>query len=266
MAKALTARVVKAISMLGSTQMFNMFCSLVRMKMLSIWIGPIGVGIMGVLNQTLDMVANVTQLNIRTTAVREVAMMPAGQRGETIGIVRRVGRTLGLMGLALMFLFAPLFSRISFGSDEFTWSFRVLSLALLFSALQGSELVVLQAEGHIKKIASSGLWASIAGLIVALILFRTAGIGGFAWVLVAYSMITWLATSRHTRRFRSEASALSLGECFRRSGPFIRMGIYMVISGLVASVVNYAFLAVVQRTMGGTDLGLYQAGNTMLVR
>ncbi len=266
MAKALTAKVVKAISMLGSTQMFNMLCSVVRMKMLSLWIGPIGVGVMGVLMQTLEMVSNLTQLNIRTTAVRDVAIMPPGQRGETIGIVRRVGRALGLLGLLLMFIFAPLFSQFSFGSSDFSWSFRVLSLALLFGALQGSELVVLQAEGRVNKIASSGLLSAILGLIVALVLFRTLGVGGLAWVLVAYSLFSWLATARHTRSFRSEASALSLRECFRRSAPFIRMGIFMVISGLVTNAVNLGFLAVVQRTMGSTDLGLYQAGNTMLIR
>ena len=266
MAKALTARVVKAISMLGSTQMFNMLCSVVRMQRLAVWIGPLGVGIMGVLMQTLEMVSNLTPLNIRTTAVRDVAMMPAGKRGETIGIVRRVGRALGLIGLLLMLLLAPAFSLFSFGSTDYSVSFCVLSLALFFGALQGSELVVLQAEGQVKKIASSGLLAAILGLVAALIMFRTLGVGGLAWVMVAYSLFSWLSTSRHTRNFRSEASALSLAECFRRSATFIRMGFFMVISGLVSSLVNYGFLAVIQRTMGSTDLGLYQAGNTMLIR
>lgn len=266
MAKALTGRVVKSISLLGSTQAFNMLCSVVRMKMLSLWIGPVGVGLMGVLTQTLEMLVNLTQLNIRTSAVRDVAMMPPGWRGETIGIVRRVGRTLGLLGLLILFVFAPVFCEFSFGSQEYVWSFRILSIALLLHALQGSELIVLQAEGRFRQIAVSGAYASVVGLIIALILFKTLGINGIALVLVSYSLVTWLFTARYTRSFRSEASALSLKDCFHRSRKFIEMGFYLVISGLVGSAVSLGMLAVVQRSMGDVELGLFQAGNTMLIR
>lgn len=266
MAKTLTARVLKSISVLGSTQMFNMLCSVVRMKMLALWIGPIGVGIMGMFMQSLEFVSTLTQLNIRTSAVRDVAVQPKGLRGETIGIVRRVSRVLGILGLLLMFIFAPFFSRFSFGSEDFSWGFRILSAALLLQALQGSELVVLQAEGRFKQIASAGMWSAVIGLAVSLIMFKALGVKGLACVIVAYSLINWLFTAYYTRSFPSGAASLSLGECFRRSRKFIEMGFYLVISGLVASAVSYGFMVIVRKNMGETDLGLYQAGNTMLIR
>lgn len=266
MAKALTARVLKSISVLGSTQMFNMLCSVVRMKMLALWIGPIGVGIMGMFMQSLEFVGTLTQLNIRTSAVRDVAVQPKELRGETIGIVRRVSRALGFLGLLLMFVFAPFFSRFSFGSEDFSWGFRILSAALLLQALQGSELVVLQAEGRFKQIASAGMWSAVIGLAVSLIMFKALGVKGLACVIVAYTLINWAFTAYYTRTFPSGASSLSLGECFRRSRKFIEMGFYLVVSGLVASAVSYGFMVIVRKTMGETDLGLYQAGNTMLIR
>lgn len=246
--------------------MANLLCSVVRMKALAVWVGPIGVALMGVFSQTLDFMGTLTQMDIRVSAVRDVASRPASQRSEIIGIVRRVGRAMGLLGLALMLIFAPFFSRFSFGTDEYAMSFRVLSLALFFQALQGSELVVLQAEGKFRAIASSSLWSAIIGLGVALLLFKTMGLRGIAPVLVSYSVIIWLLCARYTRDFRSQASDLTLRECFRRSRRFIEMGFYLVISGLVATGVSLGFMAVIKRSMGSTELGYYQAGNTMLIR
>lgn len=266
MAKTLTSRVVKAISMLGSTQMASMFCSVVRMKALAVWVGPVGVALMGVFGQTLEFMGTLTQLDIRVSAVRDVASRPASQRGEIIGIVRRVGRTMGILGLVLVLLFAPLFSQFFFGSHEYAMSFRILSAALFFQALQGSELIVLQAEGRYRAIASSSLWGAIVGLGVALLLFRTMGLNGVAIVLVSYAIFMWLFTASHTRGFCSEASGLTLKECFSRSRRFIEMGLYLVISGLVASGVSIGFMAIIERAAGTTVVGYFQAGNTMLIR
>lgn len=266
MAKALTSRVIKAISMLGSSQMVNMLCSAIRIKALSVWVGPIGVALMGVYMEVLDFMGALTQLNIRVTAVKDVASRPPTQRGEIIGIVRRVGRAMGLLGMALMLIFAPFLSYFMFKSYEYAMGFRILAIALFVQALQGSELVVLQAEGKYRAIASSSLWGGIIGLGVALLLFLTMGVKGLALVIVSYAVITWLFTARHTRSFRSDASALSLKECFSRSRQYIAMGSFLVISELVAKGVSLTFMSVIEHSVGTTDLGYYQAGTTMLIR
>ena len=266
MAKALTSRVIKAISMLGSTQMVNMLCSAVRIKALSVWIGPIGVALMGVYMEVLEFTGALTQLNIRTTAVKDVASRPPAQRGEIIGIVRRVSRAMGLLGMLLLLIFAPAVSYFMFKSTDYTLGFRLLSIALLIQALQGSELVVLQAEGKFAAIASSSLWGGLTGLGVALILFLTLGINSIVPVIISYAAITWLFTARHTRSFRSESSNLTLRQCFSRSRQYIAMGSFLVISELVTKAVSLSFMSVIEHSSGTTVLGYYQAGATMLIR
>lgn len=268
MAKTLTRRVVKATSMLGSTQVLNMLCSVVRMKLLSLWVGPFGVGLMGVFTQTSELFVNLTQLNIRTTAVRDLAVLPPESRGETIGVVRRISRALGWLGVVLMILLAPLLSRFSFGSGDYAWAFRLLSLTLVLQALQGGEHIILQAEGRYKSIAASSLLTSVIGLAAAIPLYWLLRSSGIVPSLLCYGLAAWLSAAWFSRPYRSAMSAsdLSLRECFRRSSGFIRLGFYTVLANIVANVVNLGFLAVVQRSMGDTEMGLYQAGNTMLIR
>lgn len=266
MAETLTSRVIKATSLLGSTQVLNMLCSIVRTKLLATWVGPVGVGLLGVLSQTTELFSNMTQLNIRTTAVRDIAIIPPGQRGETIGIVRRVSTALGWLGLILMFVFAPLLSRFFFDSQEYVWAFRIASAVLLFQALQGSEHIVLQAEGKFRQIAASGLITSVAGLIISIPLFLFLKTWGVAPAILGYAISSWLAAAWFTRGYRSEASGLTLKECFKRSRKFIEMGFYMVLASMIGNLVSLGISAIVRLEAGETILGLYQAGNTMLIR
>ncbi len=266
MAETLTSRVIKATSLLGSTQVINMLCYIVRTKMLTYWVGTIGVGLMGILTLTIELFSNFTQLNIRTTAVRDLAVIPPGQRGETIGIVRRVSTSLGCIGLILMFVLAPLLSRLAFDSEAYAWPFRIASLALLLQALQGSEHIILQAEGRFGQIASSGLIASIAGLLIALPLFLLLKTQGVAPAIVGYALAGWLVAAWFTRGYRSEARSLSLKQCFIRSRKFIEMGFYTVVAALIGNLISLGFSTFVQRTSGDVALSLYMGGNTMLVR
>lgn len=267
MAKALTNRILKATSLLGSSQFLAMACSAVRMKLLSLWLGPIGVALMGVLMQVIDLISNLTQLNIRTSAVRDLASAPAEARPAVIVVVRKVSRALGMVGVLLMLLLAPWLSRWTLHTTQFAPAFRIASLTLIFQALQGGESIILQADARYKSIAASGLTAALTGLLIAIPLFLLLGIDGVAPAVVTYALSSWLASLWFTRRLRPDEAAmrLKLRECFRRASGFIKVGMYMVIATLFSNLTSLILVSYLRR-YGIDDLGLYQAGNTMLLR
>lgn len=265
MAKTLTLRVVKAISLLGSTQGLNMLCSVLRMKALSLLVGPAGVGLMGALTQTSDFISNVTQLNIRTTAVPQMASAPPAQFSAILVCVRRYGRLLGCIGMALMFLFAPLLSEFTFGTDGYAWAYRIASAAMLFQSLQGTELVVLQATSRYKPIAASGLFTAVTGLLIAVPLYWGLRIDGIAPSIVGYAVVAWIGAMWFTRRHRVAGPRPSWGDSLRLGRGFIIVGAMLTLTSLTADGVNFLFMAIVSRS-GDDALGLFQAGHTIVWR
>lgn len=266
MAETLTRRVVKAISLLGSTQGLNMVCSVVRIKILSVLFGPVGVGLMGALTQASDMIGNVTQLNMRTTAVRDLAGAPQSRFAAVLTSVRRYSRLLGVLGAALMFVFAPLLSQITFPDTDYSWAYRIVAVVVLFQALQGSELVVLQATSNYKQIALSSLITAVIGLSIAVALFFTIGIEGVALSLVAYAVVAWLAAKIFSNRYRVDAAAKpSWRESLTIGRGFIALGALLTLTTLCCDAVNFVFMAFMGNH-GETELGLFQAGYTMVWR
>ena len=62
MAKAgdsnISRTIVKAMGVFGSIQVFNILCSVIRTKLVALWIGPAGMGLFAIFNSAVDMIVN----------------------------------------------------------------------------------------------------------------------------------------------------------------------------------------------------------------
>ena len=129
---SVSARVLKALGMFGSVQIVNILCSVVRTKLLSVWVGPVGVGLNALFDNTSELVSSPTQLNLRQSSVRDISATEDEQgRLLMAAVVLRWGLWLGLAGVAAMALLAPVFSYVSFGNQDYTGQFVLLSTLIV---------------------------------------------------------------------------------------------------------------------------------------
>lgn len=270
MAKALTLRVVKAITLLGSTQGLNMLCNVVRMKMLATLLGPSGLGLMGALTQAADMIGNFTQLNIRTSAVpRLAATTNPTDFNNMLSATRRYSRLLGIVGMAVMFILASRLSSFTFGSGQYAWTYRIVSVAIFLQALQGCELITLQATARYKAIAASGLFTAVCGLFLAVPLYWRLRYDGIAPSIVGYALFAWLGATWFSN-FKSEAppsmASPSWRESLRIGRGFILVGMLLTVTAIATEGVNFLMMAAVRYLSGEEALGIYQSGYTLVWR
>ena len=59
---------MKAMGIFGGVQVIGILCSIVRSKLVAIWIGPVGVGLFGIFNQALEMLNTATNLGVRQSS------------------------------------------------------------------------------------------------------------------------------------------------------------------------------------------------------
>ena len=78
---------MKAMGIFGGVQMIGIICSIVRTKLVALWIGPVGVGLFGLFNQALDMLNTATNLGIRQSSVRDISQ--AHENPAEQGHIRR---------------------------------------------------------------------------------------------------------------------------------------------------------------------------------
>mgnify|MGYP000651613801 CR=1 FL=1 len=190
--------ILKATSLFSGVQIFSVLISIAKSKLAAILIGPIGIGIVGVLSSTLNVIIGFTKLGLDVSAVKEISALKEKDNSKTTKVISALKRLCwftGLLGAVVTFVFSSWLSKLVFGNATHTISFMLLSLAVLFNQLTVANLSILQGLRKLKNLAKASLWGSFFGLIVIVPLYYYYGINGIvpALILIAFFayMFSW---------------------------------------------------------------------------
>ena len=65
--------IVKSTGILGGVQLFTILVSIIKNKFVAILLGPEGIGLIGVLSSTTELVKNLITLGLPQSAIRNIA-------------------------------------------------------------------------------------------------------------------------------------------------------------------------------------------------
>lgn len=264
---SLTTRVLKAVAMLGSAQATNILCSVIRVKLIALWLGPIGTGLNTILLNGASMVSTATQLNLRDSAVRDLSLPSEASAADLKAIVvRRWALLLGFVGAAAMIILAPVLSASAYGgSTEYTLSFASLAPFVFFSAYSSGEFAILQSRDRMKKIAHANMAAGIAATALSIPLIYFLRLRSIVLIINIFAiMVAACALIWRERGIRRPDVKLSFSRLWAEGKSFLKLGAAISVSLLVTTVINYAMAAYINSTGGEADLGIYQSGYTLV--
>lgn len=260
-----TRRILKALSIFGGVQVLQILCSVVRTKLVALWMGPMGVGLIAIYASTMDFVSQTSQLNLRQSAVRDLSMCKDHpvRLADTVAVVRRIAIALGLAGMLLVAAASPLLGWFSFGDSHHWLPFLLLSPLLFLASAATGEWAVMQGRDQFKRLANSTLYASVASTAIALPIFYFFRIEGIVPVLVLFQLCNCLFAlyfgGRDLPRVR-----IGLREAWRKGRGMLSLGMYMTVSSAVTLLASYVFIVYLNRCHSQETVGFYQAGYTIV--
>lgn len=110
--------ILKATTLFGGVQGFNILLNLVRAKLAALLLGPAGVGLNGIFNETRELIHTSTNLGMDKSGVREIAKA-YGTRDEeggeerlemAVSLTRSWVMLFVITGIVFTILAAPLLS------------------------------------------------------------------------------------------------------------------------------------------------------------
>lgn len=258
---------MKAMGLFGGVQVMGILCSIVRTKLVAIWIGPVGVGLFGLFNNALEMINTGTNLGIRGSSVRDISQAVATDDRSLIAriivVVRRWSLWLGLGGALLTLMLSPLLSQITFGTQDHMWGFVALSVAVLLMAISNGEQAVLQGSRRLKRLARASVSGTLLGLLISIPLFYWLRERSVLPSIIAYAacnaLMMWLLRNRDY-----PPASVSRRETVTMGRDFVKLGIYMTIGNFVTILASYVFNAWLNQEAGTAAVGHYQAGYTLI--
>lgn len=255
---------MKATSIFGGVQMFNIIIQLIRSKVVAVLLGPAGMGIMGLLQTTISLVSSATNFGLGTSAVRDISESNTSNNaigvGKTVAVMRKLVWLTGLVGLVLTIALSPLLSQLTFGNYEYTFAFAALSLTLLFSQLASGQGVVLQGLRQLKWLAKANVYGSVCGLLISLPLYYLYGTAGIVPALILSALALLAVQYAFARKVKIEAVAVTFREALQQGKGMLKLGLMLSLSGLITVAASYLVRIYISRTGGVADVGLYSAG------
>ena len=260
-------QIFKATSLFGGVQVFNIIIGIIRSKIVAVLLGASGMGVLGLFTTTIAMVQSITGLGLSSSAVRDISEANGSGNSQKIAssikILRRWVWATGLFGSVATVALAPLLSKWTFGNEEYTWAFIWLSVTLLLNALSSGQTSLLQGMRRLKDMAKSSMLGSLVGLITSIPLYYFFGIKGIVPALIVTAATALLLSSYFARRVSVAPVKQTWHESYKGGINMAKLGIAMMFSGFMVTLVSYVTNLFVSRTGGVSDVGMYRAAWTI---
>lgn len=261
-------QIMKATSIFGGVQVFNILINLIRSKVVAQLLGPTGIGILGLYNVSIGLISSITNFGLGTSAVREIAT--ANENGDSkklqfiISIFQKLVWLTGFLGMLCTLIFAPLLSKITFGNSNYTLSFIFISITLLLNQLNSGQNVVLQGTRKLKWLATANVISSSASLLITLPLYYYYGKDGIVPSIIISSLIILFITSFFSKKVKIPTIKVSLNDVKDEGKTMLKTGIMFSISGLITILCSYLVRIFISHQGSVAEVGLYNAGFTIL--
>jgi O-antigen/teichoic acid export membrane protein len=262
------SKILKITSLLSGVQLFQIIFSVLRVKVVAIFLGPIGMGVFSLLTNTLNTFGSFINLGISTSGVRQISKQNELEADilPVIKVLRALALITGILGVILLFLLAPKVSIALFKNDSYTLNIRILSIVILLIQLTNVNLAILQGSKKLKDLSYANLIGNLLGLIFSLpiiIYFKEAGIPYAIIVTNSFSLIT---TIFFVNKIGSSINfSIKFDFFLKQSQEILKIGVVLSISGILVNLNSYITQLFITRTGSLSDLGLYTASYSLVV-
>lgn len=261
-------QIMKTTSIFGGVQVFNIIIQIIRSKFVAIFLGPAGMGIMGLLMTTVSLISSATNFGLATSAVRDISESAGTGKEdkikEIVSIFRKLVWFTGLLGMILTIVLSPLLSKLTFGNYKYTLPFVGVSVTLLLGQLSMGQMVLLQGLRKIKWLAKANLYSSTFSLIISLPLYYFFGTQGIVPAIVVSAIIVFVVQLYFAKKLDISPAVTTYKTAFKNGKSMLRLGFMLSLSGFLSIVASYVIRILISNRGGVEQVGFYNAGFTII--
>lgn len=262
--------IFKGTAIFGGVQAFNILINIIRGKFVALLLGPTGMGISSLFTSTANTISQFSGFGLNLGSIKEISEANEAGDENKLGRVAYITRKLilytGILAATIAIFGASWLSKITFGNNEYTWEFVLLSLMLFFTVINNAEMVLLQGTRRLKHLTQSAFVGAATGLIAGVPLYYFFGTKGIVPAMVILSFVTFCVNRHYTKKLNLLPQKIKTKDVFKEGKQMISLGVILMISNLIGTMTIYIINIYIRSKGGGNglnDIGLYQAATSI---
>lgn len=261
--------IMKGTLLFGGVQLFQIVVSLIRSKMIALFIGAEGMGISGLYLSSLNIIITIAGLGCNLSGVKYIS-----ERKEDtpkfyneIKIISKFYIMLGVLGALITICSSFFLSKVTFQSTKHTFSYIALSLFVLCTLISNGNISILQGLKELTTIAKVNIIPSSIGLICSIPIYKFWGIKAIVPVIIIVPLLSSIYTTFIIyKKYKEKIQNIKFNNSILLQNiakSFIGLGIVTVAASLLGNITVYLINMFISRNGSISDVGLYQAGINM---
>lgn len=257
----------KATTLFGGVQIIAILISILKSKVIAIWLGAYGYGILSLFSSSIQLIYSITSLGISNSAVRDIAKVNNEsdylQLSKTVNVIFRWIVSTGIIGTLLTVALSSYLSSWFFDNNLYVFSFIVLSVVILLTGISEGLSAIMQGTRNLLFLAKANIYGSVIGFICVLPFYYFLGIKGIVPAIIFPALLSSIISYYFVRKISLHSCHLSLSETFIIGFSTVKLGIMMAISSIALYSIEFIVKMYISKNGGVSDIGLYQAAWTL---
>lgn len=264
------SQIFKAVGIFGGTKVFQILVGIVKNKCVAVLLGPIGMGIVGLITSGLQMIKSLTSFGLDTSSIRDISRSYSSgdedRVGRTISIFRKLVIITGLLGSVLVFALSNYLSVLSFGNTDYGLAFKIVSITLFFDQLCVGQTALMQGTFHYKLMARAALMGSIFGLIISVPLYYIWERDAIVPVIILSSLISLCVSWFYSNKVCIKKTKVSFLEALSEGKTMLVLGIAIALAGIARVGKVYGLRLFISNCGSIAEVGLYTSAMTISIQ
>jgi PST family polysaccharide transporter len=256
--------ILRSSSIIGSASLLNVLISLIRVKVVALLLGPIGIGVVGLFSNVLQVSGTISGMGLGASGLRQIAAARSMADVDAVRLVRASlfwsALLLGAIGAVVFLLFGDQIAAIVISDKRWAGSMPWLGLGIILIVVYGNQIAVLNGLRRIGDIAriqvASAFMASVLGVAI-LLVWGESGLMGY---VLSASIASFVAALYFIRRIPiTEGRKPTWREIRACSRGLFALGVPYMGSGLTIFGGLLVVRIIVEQRLGTHALGQFQA-------
>ncbi|HWR45839.1 O-antigen translocase [Sporomusa sp.] len=260
-------RILKASRIMGSSTAISIFTGIIKTKLLAIWLGPQGIGLIAMLQTLQNTASTVTGMGLANSGVRQIAASQGENsddlREQSQAVLWWISLLLGVVGFGCMALFSKTISRISFGNGEFAFAVAVIGVGVWATNVAGAHIAILNGTHRLKEIAKSNVLSGVISAVIAIIAVWSWDTSGIIAVVIGPPLILMAVSGWYLRNTKHLIFRFSLLDSTSVVNSMISLGFVFMLTALMGAVMQYLTRAILIYSFDISAAGFFQSAWTI---
>lgn len=259
------SNLIRSTGLLSAVQVVYVLLSMIRTKIVSIFIGSEGLGLIDLYSRAITTVSCLTNFGLATSAIQHLSKIYKEHPGKrfvySVCVIRTWVMLTALLGTVLMLGFAFLFY-----DGKYATPLCFLAPLVGFSAITGGETALLKATHRLRRLAYVTLLGALAALLASAVAYPIWGLKSVVIVMLLSALLLAVAALYYGHHTVPYCIRLFSPRLLRQGAHLLRLGGALVLAAVMASVAEMLIRSDILNVSGSErEVGFYSAAVTLTV-